>query len=83
MQLWPVVAHFGLEISDGDCTYTQPSIGLMQVGIPCLLEDERLDEATFRVKPAIVDIRDAVQLPLRGFEIRSSFRVHSPDPTLN
>lgn len=58
MQLWPVVVHLGLEISDGDCTSVQLSIGLMQVGIPCLMEDEGLDEATFRLNPAMVDIRD-------------------------
>lgn len=47
------------------------------------MEDERLDEGPSRVIPAIVDIRDAVQLPLQRFEIRSFSRVRLPDPMLN
>jgi hypothetical protein len=82
-QLWPVVVLFVLEASGHGCTLAEPSIGLMQVGLPCSMEDERLDEGRSRVLPAIVDIRDAVQLPLQRFEIRSSSRVRLPDPMLN
>lgn len=66
----------------GCCTLAQPSIGLIQVGLSCSMEDERLDEGTTRVRPAIVDIRDTVQLPLQRFETRSSWRVRLPNPVL-
>jgi hypothetical protein len=33
--------------------FGEPSIGLMQAGLPCSIEDERLDEGTSRVIPAI------------------------------
>jgi hypothetical protein len=70
-----VVVHFGLEISGHGCTFAQPPVGLMEAGLSCSMEGERLDEGTSRVKPAITDTRDAVQLPLQRFEIRSSSRV--------
>lgn len=82
-QLWPVVVHFKLGISGHGCLFAEPSIGLRQAGLPCSMEDERLDEGPSRVIPAIVDIRDAVQLPLQRFEIRSFSRVRLPDPMLN